>query len=71
MATKTGIPSAPPAAKAAAATLSKEEVLRYSRHLIMPEVGMDGQLKLKNGTGVVIDNRVQPASDANPTPQEK
>lgn len=29
------------------ATLSKEEVLRYSRHLIMPEVGMDGQLKLK------------------------
>jgi len=28
-------------------TLSKEEVLRYSRHLIMPEVGMEGQLKLK------------------------
>jgi sulfur-carrier protein adenylyltransferase/sulfurtransferase len=28
-------------------TLSKEEILRYSRHLIMPEVGMDGQLKLK------------------------
>lgn len=28
-------------------TLSKEEVQRYSRHLIMPEVGMDGQLKLK------------------------
>src|SRR5580700_9221048 len=28
-------------------TLSKEEVLRYSRHLIMPEVGVDGQLKLK------------------------
>ncbi|MCU1311955.1 MAG: Sulfur carrier protein adenylyltransferase ThiF [Candidatus Angelobacter sp.] len=27
--------------------LSNEEVLRYSRHLIMPEVGMDGQLKLK------------------------
>jgi sulfur-carrier protein adenylyltransferase/sulfurtransferase len=27
--------------------LSKEEILRYSRHLIMPEVGMDGQLKLK------------------------
>src|SRR5438105_7074209 len=31
----------------APAQLSKEEVLRYSRHLIMPEVGMDGQLKLK------------------------
>ena len=30
-----------------AVALSKEEVLRYSRHLIMPEVGMEGQLKLK------------------------
>ena len=29
------------------ATLSNDEVLRYSRHLIMPEVGMEGQLKLK------------------------
>ena len=29
-------------------TLSKEEVKRYSRHLIMPEVGMAGQEKLKN-----------------------
>src|SRR5512135_1529584 len=28
-------------------TLSNDEILRYSRHLIMPEVGMDGQLKLK------------------------
>ena len=28
-------------------SLSKDEVLRYSRHLIMPEVGMEGQLKLK------------------------
>jgi molybdopterin/thiamine biosynthesis adenylyltransferase/rhodanese-related sulfurtransferase len=28
-------------------TLSKEEIQRYSRHLIMPEVGMDGQLRLK------------------------
>ena len=27
--------------------LSKDEILRYSRHLIMPEVGMEGQLKLK------------------------
>ena len=27
--------------------LSQEEVLRYSRHLIMPEVGMEGQQKLK------------------------
>jgi adenylyltransferase/sulfurtransferase len=30
-----------------AATLSNEEILRYSRHLIMPEVAMEGQLKLK------------------------
>src|SRR5690242_12234529 len=27
-------------------TLNNDEILRYSRHLIMPEVGMDGQLKL-------------------------
>lgn len=30
-----------------ATTLSKDEILRYSRHLIMPEVGMEGQQKLK------------------------
>ena len=29
------------------ATLSNDEILRYSRHLIMPEVGMAGQQKLK------------------------
>src|SRR5215468_3782326 len=28
-------------------TLTQEEILRYSRHLIMPEVGIDGQRKLK------------------------
>jgi adenylyltransferase/sulfurtransferase len=27
--------------------LSNEEILRYSRHLIMPEVGMEGQQRLK------------------------
>src|ERR1700736_2110581 len=27
--------------------LSKDEILRYSRHLIMPEVGLEGQQKLK------------------------
>jgi len=31
----------------ATATLSNEEILRYSRHLIMPEVGLRGQQKLK------------------------
>jgi molybdopterin/thiamine biosynthesis adenylyltransferase/rhodanese-related sulfurtransferase len=30
-----------------AVSLSNDEVLRYSRHLIMPEVGMEGQLKIK------------------------
>ena len=29
------------------APLTNQEVARYSRHLIMPEVGMEGQLKLK------------------------
>src|SRR5437879_10000180 len=28
-------------------TLTNDEILRYSRHLIMPEVGMEGQQKLK------------------------
>jgi adenylyltransferase/sulfurtransferase len=28
-------------------SLTNDEILRYSRHLIMPEVGMEGQLKLK------------------------
>src|SRR6476619_552442 len=28
-------------------SLSNDEILRYSRHLIMPEVGMEGQQKLK------------------------
>ncbi len=34
--------------------LSKEEIQRYSRHLIMPEVGMDGQLKLKKARVLTI-----------------
>src|SRR3981081_1668576 len=29
------------------AVLSNDEILRYSRHLIMPEVGMEGQQRLK------------------------
>jgi adenylyltransferase/sulfurtransferase len=33
--------------KISPASLTNEEILRYSRHLIMPEVGMDGQQKLK------------------------
>lgn len=37
-----------------AASLSNQEILRYSRHLIMPEVGMDGQLKLKAAKVLLI-----------------
>ena len=35
------------------------------------QVVTSGQVKLKNGTPVVIDNSVQPANSPNPTPQEK
>src|SRR5271169_5801467 len=37
-----------------AAALSNDEILRYSRHLIIPEVGMEGQLKLKNAKVLLI-----------------
>ena len=37
-----------------APTLTNEEVLRYSRHLIMPEVGMVGQQKLKTARVLCI-----------------
>ncbi len=53
MATKTEIPAGPATTKATA-TLSKEEVMRYSRHLIMPEVGMEGQLKIKQAKVLCI-----------------
>jgi len=36
------------------AKLTRDEILRYSRHLIMPEVGMDGQLKLKQAKVLCI-----------------
>lgn len=35
-------------------SLSNDEILRYSRHLIMPEVGMEGQLKLKNAKVLMV-----------------
>jgi adenylyltransferase/sulfurtransferase len=38
----------------AGASLSSSEVLRYSRHLILPEVGMEGQLKLKAGKVLAV-----------------
>src|SRR5665213_1068062 len=36
------------------ASLSNDEILRYSRHLIMPEVGMEGQLKLKKASVLLV-----------------
>jgi len=34
--------------------LSHEEILRYSRHLMIPEVGLDGQRKLKRSSVLII-----------------
>src|SRR5687768_17862696 len=36
------------------ANLSPNEVARYSRHLIMPEVGMEGQKRLKASSVLLI-----------------
>jgi adenylyltransferase/sulfurtransferase len=38
----------------ASAELSAEEIKRYSRHLIMPEVGIDGQRRLKESSVLCI-----------------
>src|SRR3954463_8049472 len=37
-----------------AADLSVDEIRRYSRHLIIPDVAMDGQKRLKNAKVLVI-----------------
>ncbi|WP_205633252.1 adenylyltransferase/sulfurtransferase MoeZ [Mycobacteroides immunogenum] len=37
-----------------AAELTREEVARYSRHLIIPDLGVDGQKRLKNAKVLVI-----------------
>ena len=37
-----------------AAELTKEEVARYSRHLIIPDVGVDGQKRMKNAKVLVV-----------------
>ena len=34
--------------------LTREEILRYSRHLLIPEVGLNGQRKLKSSSALVI-----------------
>ncbi len=35
-------------------TLSNDEIARYSRHLILPEVGMEGQKKLKDASVLCV-----------------
>src|ERR1035437_1079920 len=51
--------------------LSKEEVLRYSRHLIMPEVGLEGQRQVTFSTDDVGKHKTEAAkarlSRLNPT----
>jgi hypothetical protein len=37
-----------------AADLTIDEVRRYSRHLIIPDVGMDGQKRLKNAKVLAV-----------------
>ena len=34
--------------------LNHEEILRYSRHLLIPEVGLEGQRKLKNSSALIV-----------------
>jgi len=44
----------PSAARAAGVELAPQEIARYSRHLIMPEVGLDGQKRLKAASVLLI-----------------
>jgi sulfur-carrier protein adenylyltransferase/sulfurtransferase len=43
-----------PALVEPAAELSRDEIARYSRHLIIPDVAMDGQKRLKNARVLLI-----------------
>jgi adenylyltransferase/sulfurtransferase len=43
-----------PAVMEGEVTFSREEIQRYSRHLIMPEVGMEGQAKLKKASVLMV-----------------
>jgi len=35
-------------------TLTNEEIARYSRHLLLPEIGVEGQVKLKNAKVLIV-----------------
>ncbi|AKC39939.1 putative adenylyltransferase/sulfurtransferase MoeZ [Mycolicibacterium phlei] len=47
------MPTLPPLVRPAA-DLTRDEVARYSRHLIIPDLGVDGQKRLKNAKVLVI-----------------
>ena len=49
-----GAPTGVAEAAAELPTLTQEEIKRYSRHLIMPEMGMDAQRRLKAGSVLCI-----------------
>ncbi len=51
---KDAITIVPSIAGGAEISLSNDEVKRYSRHLIMPEVGMEGQKKIKTASVLLI-----------------
>jgi molybdopterin/thiamine biosynthesis adenylyltransferase/rhodanese-related sulfurtransferase/molybdopterin converting factor small subunit len=53
-ATEAEVGSTPAAGAQDLPTLSNDEIARYSRHLIMPEVGMEGQRKLKAARVLMI-----------------
>src|SRR3569833_1942530 len=53
-ATDRGVPMALPPLVEPAAELSKDEVERYSHHMIIPNVGMAGQKRLKNAKALVV-----------------
>src|SRR6202045_267529 len=47
-------PTDPLGVRAEGVTLSPQEIARYSRHLIMPEVGLEGQKRLKAAHALLI-----------------
>ena len=47
-------------------SLTNEEIKRYSRHLIMPEVGVEGQQRLKGGSEVLANRETHATPEAIP-----
>lgn len=34
--------------------MSNEEIVRFSRQIIMPDIGVSGQIKLKNSSALIV-----------------